>query len=129
MRKPVVLVVDAHADAVESERRFLEEALEDRALICQGPRGEKKCPLLTGHDCSLIHNADGILFELDLENSEVRQILQRYIESLEVPVRVVATPEQTARYSSILSKVETVHPPVGPASLDAFAAEVEHSID
>jgi hypothetical protein len=49
------------------------------------------------HDCSLIHSADGILSELDLEEKEVRQVLQRYIETLEVPVRVVATPEQAER--------------------------------
>jgi hypothetical protein len=129
MRRPIVLVVDADAESLESERRFLEAALEDSAVVCRGPRGESQCPLLTGHDCSLIHKADGILFELDLDREEVRQILGRYVETLDVPIRVVATPDQVSRYSSLLDEVEVVNPPLGPAGLDAFAAEVEHSVD
>jgi hypothetical protein len=129
MRKPIVLVVDADAESLESERRFLEAALEDKAVVCRGPRGERQCPLLIGHDCSLIHKANGILFELDLDRDDVRQILGRYVETLDVPIRVVATPDQVSRYSTLLDKVEVVNPPFGPAGLDAFAAEVEHSVD
>ncbi|MDP9234630.1 MAG: hypothetical protein M3P01_08775 [Actinomycetota bacterium] len=127
--KPVVLIVDADLVELDWGKRFLEDALEDGALLCQGPGDNQRCPLLTGHDCSLIHQADGIMFELDLDRDEDRDILQRYTEMLDVPIRVVATPEQLHRYPSLLENVEVVAPPVGPARLDAFAAEIESSIE
>lgn len=129
MKKPMVLVVDLDTENLEWERTFLEEALEDGALICRGPTGHKTCPLLTGADCALIHDADGILFELDLDKSQSRRILQRYKDDLDIPIRVVATPEDMLRYSSLLEGLEVVTPPIGPAKLDAFAAEVESEVE
>ena len=128
MRKPVILVIDADAEELEWQRSFVDNALEDAVVICRGPTRDQQCPLLTGHDCPKIHAADGILFQLDLEDDESRQILARYTDELDVPIRVVATGEQSRRFGSQLSSVEVIAPPVGPAKLDAFAAEVEHTI-
>ena len=125
MKSAVVLVIDANADNLHWKEGFLEETLEDQAVICRGPTPQRRCPLLTGHDCSMIHAADGILFELDLDKDESRQILERYTEILDIPIRVVATEDDARKFSSLLSKVEIVTPPIGPAKLDAFAAEVE----
>jgi hypothetical protein len=93
MRTPMILVVDADAQNLEWERTFLEESLEDGALMCRGPSGDKHCPVLVGVDCPLVHAADGILFELDLDKEDSRRVLQRYTETLDVPTRVVATPD------------------------------------
>lgn len=129
MKKPMVLVVDVDTENLEWERTFLEEALEDGALVCRGPTEHKTCPLLTGDDCALIHDADGILFELDLDKSQSRRILQRYKDQLDIPIRVVATPEDLRRYYSLLEGLEVATPPIGPAKLDAFAAEVESEVE
>jgi hypothetical protein len=129
MKKPLVLVVDADAKDLEWEKRFLEDVLEEEASVCRGPGTDRECPLITGLDCSKLHAADGILFELDLDKEVSRRILQRYTEVLDIPIRVVATPEDVRRYSTLLSRVEVVDPPIGPAKLDAFAAEVEAETD
>jgi hypothetical protein len=87
------------------------------------------CPILRGDHCPRLEQADGVLFQLDLDREDHRAILARYIELLDVPIRVVCTADQKVRYSELLEPVEVVTPPVGPAALDGFASEVEAMMD
>ena len=128
MRMPTILDVNPDRDALAWEQDFIGR-LEDHISTCSGPHREGACPILNGKHCPLIHDADGILFQLDLDREDHREILALYQQELDVPIRVVCTPEQRERWGPLLQGVEVMTRPVGPAALDAFAAEIESSID
>jgi hypothetical protein len=95
--------------------------------VCHGPGGEHRCPLVEGEACPLAENAHGIVFELDLERPEHREILSKYKSGLreDVPIRVAVRPGQEMEYAELLKGVRVwTHTPVA-GDLDAFAAEVE----
>jgi hypothetical protein len=50
------------------------------------------------------------------------------MQLLSVPIRVVVTEEQSTRWARFLAPVEVFVPPIGPAKLDAFVAEVESEL-
>jgi hypothetical protein len=125
MKPPTILDVNAVAEDSAWEEDFLKR-LELHVLLCPGPEAKGACPILEGEVCPLVSRADGILFQLDLDREDHRTILARYAEMLDVPIRVVVTKEQAAKYADLLRDVEVMSPPVGPAGLDGFAAEVEH---
>ena len=127
MRTPTILDVNPDRDALTWEQDFIGR-LEDHVIGCRGPRNEGGCPILRGDHCSKIRAADGVLFQLNLDRPDHRAILWRYKKLLDVPIRVVCTKEQEEKWSLLLADVEVVNPPVGPAALDAFSAEVESSI-
>lgn len=127
MRTPVVLDVNPDPTALEWEQSFLTR-LDVPTIACCGPETRGGCPLLVGEDCHKIRAADGVLFQLDLDRDDNRRILARYIDTLDVPIHVVCTPEQKVRWAKLLERVEVFTPPVGPARLDGFAAEVESDI-
>ena len=121
----VVLLDVSPGAGQEFERDFLEK-VGHPALVCHGPH-EHLCPLLAGQGCEKFDAAHGIVFELDLDRAEHRAIVQRYRELAreDLPIHVVATPEQAARYADLLADVEVwTHLPTA-ADLDGFAAEVE----
>lgn len=94
---------------------------------CHGPDGERGCPLVEGKGCPLAENAQGIVFELDLERPEHQEILSRYKSGLreDVPIRVAVQPGQEKEFAHLLEGVRVwTHTPVA-GDLDAFAAEVE----
>jgi hypothetical protein len=94
---------------------------------CGGPEHRGTCPLVEGHGCRRFEEADGVIFELDLDRAEHRAILQRYRELADesMPIRVVVSPAQAARYRDDLVDVEVwTHQPT-VAELDGFAARVE----
>jgi hypothetical protein len=95
---------------------------------CGGPHTPGACPLLEGEACGKIVKADGILFQLNLERPDHRQILKIYSETLDIPVRAVVSEADRDRYRDLLAEVEVVTPPMGPAALDAFASEVESGV-
>lgn len=125
MKTPTILDVNPSSGDIAWEEDFMKK-LELHVLLCAGPETRGGCPILEGKDCSLMSQADGILFQLDLDQPQHRLILSRYVELLDIPIRVVVTEEQAARYADLLRDVEVMTSPVGPASLDGFAAEVEH---
>lgn len=95
--------------------------------VCHGPDGEHTCPLVEGKGCPLADNAQGVVFELDLERAEHRDILAKYKTGLreDVPIRVAVRPGQEREYAELLKGVRVwTHTPVA-GDLDAFAAEVE----
>jgi hypothetical protein len=108
------------------DRQFL-ESLGHRVMVCHGPEPGKLCPILTGEGCPLAEGAHGVVFELDLDRSQHREILSRYKDLLreDLPIRVIVRPEQAAKYASLLRGLKTwTHTPVS-GDLDAIAAEVE----
>ncbi len=127
MRTPTVLDVNPDPDALDWEQDFLGR-LEIPVTRCCGPDAIGGCPLLKGEACTKIEGADGVLFQLDLDRKDHRQILAKYVRLLDVPIRAVVSPEQRKRWARLLKHVEVFVPPVGPAKLDAFAAEVESQL-
>jgi hypothetical protein len=95
--------------------------------VCHGPGGEQQCPLVEGKGCPLAENAHGIVFELDLDRSDHRAILETYKRELreDMPIRVAVRPGQERAFSSLLEGLRVwTHTPVA-GDLDALAAEVE----
>jgi hypothetical protein len=85
------------------------------------------CPILSGEGCELAENAHGIVFELDLDRSQHRAILDRYKHSpqTDVPIRVTVKPGQGAKYPELLTGLKVLnHVPVA-GDLDGLIAEVE----
>jgi hypothetical protein len=128
MRTPVILDVNPTPEDLRWESGWLKSTLDLPVVTCAGPHEVRDCPLLKGERCGKVARADGILFQLDLDREDHREILEIYADSVEVPVRAVVTKEQQERYPELLQKVEVVNPPIGPAALDAFAAEVQAEI-
>jgi hypothetical protein len=110
-----------------ADRQFLED-LGHRVMVCNGPPPGTLCPILSGEGCELAENAQGIVFELDLDRAQHRAILARYKDSLrsDIPVRVVVRPDQVTKYTHLLAGgVRALdHTPVA-SDLDGLAAEVE----
>ena len=128
MRRPLILDVNPDPDALHWEQDFLTR-IETETITCCGPDPQDGCPLLQEKPCAKIEVADGILFQLDLDRLEHRKILAEYVRQLEVPIRVVVTADQERRWAHLLDHVEVFTPPIGPATMDAFAAEVESEIE
>jgi hypothetical protein len=128
MRTPVVLDVNPNPESLDWEQEWLTRTGLP-VIRCCGPEVQGGCPILDNGRCRKSHEADGVIFQLDLDRPEHRRILRKYIRQLYVPIRVVATPEQEKRWAHLLQFVEIFNPPIGPAKLDAFAAEISSTID
>lgn len=120
---PLILDVNPDPRALEWEQDFLTR-IENPVIGCCGPDAQGGCPLLSGEPCGKIEGADGVIVQLDIDRPDHRRILTKYVELLRVPIRVVVTEEQRHRWSDLLESVEVFVPPIGPAKLDGFAAEV-----
>ena len=117
--------VDGDGDG-EFDQDLLER-LGHPVAVCHGPHPGELCPLLAGQGCADFEGAHGIVFKLDLDRAQHRALVRRYRELAppDVPIRVVASAEQAARYAGTLVGVEVwTHEP-NVAELDGFAAEVE----
>lgn len=128
MRAPVVLDVNPDPEALDWEEEWLTRSGLP-VMACCGPGAENGCPIIANGRCKKIEQADGVIFQLDLDQAANRRILTKYIRQLYVPIRVVVTKEQQKRWAHLLQFVEVFNPPVGPAKLDAFAAEVASTIE
>jgi hypothetical protein len=96
-------------------------------LVCHGPHEGEVCPLLAGKGCERYEEAHGIVFDLDLDVPQHREILRRYrsLRREDLPIHVVTTDEKAQLHRDVLTDVEVwTHEPTA-ADLDAFAAEVE----
>lgn len=122
----IVLLDVAPGEAGEFDQKILER-LGHPVIVCHGPTVQNRCPLLGGQGCDKFEHAHGIVFKLDLDRADHRAVLFRYRELArpDMPIGVLATPEQAERYRDLLREVEvwTREPTV--ADLDGFAAEVE----
>jgi hypothetical protein len=124
-RQGVILLDVSAADSEAFDVGFLERNGHP-VLVCHGP-GTKVCPLLSSEGCSKFDAAHGIVFQLDLDRPQHRDVVARYraLARPDVPIRVVVRPGQAERYPELLSDVEVwTHEPTA-AELDGFAARVE----
>lgn len=109
-----------------TDREFLEQ-LGHRVMVCHGPQPGTPCPLLTGEGCALAEAAHGIVFELDLDQDQHRDILAQYKDSLrsDLPIHVAVRSGQASKYPALVKGLKVWdHSPVA-GDLDAVAAEVE----
>jgi hypothetical protein len=121
----VVLLDVSPGEGERFDRSFLERSGHP-VLVCHGPGGGQ-CPLLGDDGCPKFEAAHGIVFELDLDHPQHRAIVERYrdLAREDLPIRVVARPEQAERYRELLGRVEVWSREPNVAELDGFAAEVE----
>lgn len=119
------ILIDA-PDGTSVDLGFLEN-LGHPVLVCHGPEGAP-CPMLdTGH-CSMAEAAHGIVFMLDLERPQHREILKRYKTLLrpDLPIGVVVSDaSQATKYADLLEGFRVWDHTPAPGDLDAIAAEVE----
>lgn len=121
-----MILLDVSAGTGEFDRELLER-LGHPVKVCHGPEHATLCPLLAGKGCDEFDQAHGVIFELDLDRPQHRAIVRRYRElaRTDVPIRVVASAEQAARYAEELRGIEVLTHDPTVADLDGFAAEVE----
>ena len=110
----------------EFDRSFLERSGHE-VVVCHGPEHDELCPLLAGTGCDKVDRAHGIVFALDLDQAQHREILQRYrdVTRPEVPIRAVVQPGQRGKYADLLGEVEVWEHEPTAAELDGFASNVE----
>lgn len=93
---------------------------------CSGP-GHDTCPILKNEPCPMLEAANAVIFELDLDLEQHREILAKYREILgpDVPIRVVLQPGQEVEYAELLRSVDVwTHEP-SVAEVDGFSALIE----
>jgi len=120
------ILLDALAGPDEQFDISFLERNEHPVLVCHGPAARTVCPLLAEGSCTKYAAAHGIVFELDLDRPQHREIVARYRDlNPDVPIRVVVRDDQAERYRDLISEVQMwTHTP-NVADLDGFAAEVE----
>lgn len=119
------LILDVTPADGEFDRDFLEK-LGHPVLVCHGPEEGHLCPILKG-GCSMVDDAHGIIFQVDLERPQHRAILKRCQEVIadDTPIVVVVRHGQKARFRDLLAGVQTWEAEPTISELDGFAAEVE----
>jgi hypothetical protein len=122
----IVLLDVAPGEGEVFEASFLEK-IGHPVRVCHGPAAEEPCPLVVGEACEKFEMAHGVVFELDLDRPQHREIVDRYraIAGPEMPIRVVVQPGQAERYREFLGQVEVWDGEPTVVDLDGFAAEVE----
>jgi hypothetical protein len=122
----LILVDVAPGAAANFDRGFLERNGHP-VVMCPGPAHDALCPLLAGAGCDWVTDAHGIVFILDLDRPQHRQILARYRQVVreDVPIRAVVRPGQKELYADLLNTVEVWDHEPTAADLDGLAAEVE----
>jgi len=122
----MILIDVVAGDSAKFDQRFLERNGHP-VVMCHGPAHDATCPILTSAGCEAVTNAHGIVFSLDLDRPQHRDILARYFEVVrpEVPIRVVVQPGQRERYAELLDRAEVWEHEPTAADLDGLAAQVE----
>ncbi len=95
--------------------------------VCHGPGDGTLCPILEGQPCEKMLTAHGIIYHLDLDRPDHRDILREYRRQVrsDVPLRVVVQPGQERTYADLLRGLPVwTHDP-SPNELEGFAAMVE----
>jgi len=121
-----MILLDVTDGSGEFDREMLER-LGHPVQVCHGPEHATVCPLLAGAGCDAFEQAHGVVFQLDLDEPQHLAIVRRYRElaRLDVPIRVVVSADQAARYAEELRDIEVLTRLPTVADLDGFAAEVE----
>jgi hypothetical protein len=122
------MILDVTPGEYEKFERRLIEGMGHRIEVCRGPDGlHGTCPMLEGETCTLLGQARGVVFKLDLDREEHRQILSAYQRELpeDTPVAVALRPGQERAYADLLEGVYVwSHQPTA-VDLDGFGSLVE----
>lgn len=120
------ILVDSPDGQAVFDRDILER-MGHGILACHGPNSGTICPILESGHCDLVDNAHGVIFQLDLDEPQHREILERYVEELEpgIPMRVKVRAGQDQRYSDLLDGMEVWTEEPSVTDLDAFSSRVE----
>ena len=121
------LILDVTPGDATFDTRFL-QPLGHPVLVCHGPGEGNPCPIFHS-ECSKVSDAHGIVFQLDLDRPQHREILRRYQEVVadDIPILASVKPGQDEAYRDLLAGVYVVVGEPGAADLDGFAARVEAS--
>ena len=121
------ILLDSPPDLDETPIVSVLSRLSHPVELCHGPDDGPPCPILAGERCEKLSRAHGIIFCLDLDRAEHREILREYRRQVptNVPLRVVVQPGQDRTYAELLRGIPVWTPEPGPLELDAFAAMVE----
>lgn len=121
-----VVLLDT-ADGGGTFERSVLERLGHPVIECNGPSADGICPLLMGAPCFLFEQARGLVFDLDLDRSQHRAILDRYQElaPADLPIRVVLEAGQRERYADELREVVVWDHAPSLEDLGAFSAQIE----
>lgn len=122
------MILDVTPGDYEGFERRLLEGTGHRVEVCHGPEEHGGvCPMLEGETCTMINQAHGVVFKLDLERETHRRILENYKRVLPdgAPLAVALEPDQVETYAHLLEGVHVWgHQPTS-SDLDGFAALVE----
>lgn len=113
-------------ESIKLDARFLED-LGHRVNVCHGPEGSS-CPILVGDHCDMAAEASGIVFVLDLDQPEHREILDKYrcVLRPDLPIGVVVKDrDQAEEHVDLLGGLRVWDHLPAAGDLDALAAEVE----
>jgi hypothetical protein len=126
------MILDVTPGDYEEFERHLLEGMGHHVEVCRGPDGQHgTCPVLEGEPCSKIDQAHGVVFKLDLERENHRQILERYKRILPdgAPIAVAVRPGQDESHRELLDGVFVWNHQPTAADLDGFASLVEAADD
>jgi hypothetical protein len=104
------ILLDVTTGIGEFDRDMLER-FGHPGRVCHGPDHATLCPVLAGKGCDEFTQGHGVIFELDLDRPQHRAIVRRYQELArsDMPIRIVASAEQAARYAEELRGIEVAH--------------------
>jgi hypothetical protein len=122
------MILDVTPGDYEHFERHLLEGTGHRVESCHGPDSRHGgCPLLEGETCTLIDEAHGVVFKLDLERETHRRILEVYKRALPegAPIAVALEEGQEDTFSDLLTGIHVWNHQPTSAELDGFAALVE----
>lgn len=122
------MILDVTPGDYEPFERRLLEGTGHRVEVCHGPAARHgRCPMLEGETCTMIEEAHGVVFKLDLDRPMHRQILEAYKEILPdgAPIAVEVRPGQHESYADLLRGVHVWDHQPTSSDLDGFAALVE----
>ena len=127
MTEPSKILLDSPPDLDATAVISFLGRLEHPVEVCNGPGDDSICPILQGKGCTKLSEAHGIIYHLDLDRPQHRDILREYRRQVpaDVPLRVVVQPGQDREYAELLRGLPVwTHEP-SPSELDGFAAMVE----
>jgi hypothetical protein len=127
MTESSTILLDCSPDLDPTPLIWFLRRLNHPVAVCTGPGDDTVCPILEGKGCHKLSAAHGIIYHLDLDRPQHRDILREYRRRVpsDIPLRVVVQPGQDRKYAELLRGLPVwTHEP-SPSELDGFAAMVE----
>lgn len=111
MHRPRVIVESRDFPRAEAQAAALLSAGMD-PVVCTGPTADGGgCPLLTDEPCPVVIGADAVVFDLDLERAEDRDVLRSLVvERPGLPIITEQDVGQARRHADVLGGCTVVLP-------------------